>query len=75
MMIRRTSLAEARRRAGLTQTQLSQMLGVTRLAVVSIERGRRNPGMDLMLRWVKALGPYGAMDLFDPENSDEELAA
>lgn len=67
MVARRTRLAEARRRAHLTQVQLAEILGISRLGLIAIEVGRRNPGMDLMLRWVRALGVYGSTDLFDPE--------
>lgn len=57
----------ARMRAGLSQTEFAKKLGITRLAVLNIEVGRRSPSMSLALRWTQALGPHGHLNLFDPD--------
>jgi transcriptional regulator with XRE-family HTH domain len=48
-------VAEARKEAGLTQTQLGNRLGRTRSTVANIEAGRQNPGVDLVLRIAQVL--------------------
>jgi DNA-binding XRE family transcriptional regulator len=72
-MERRHELIHARERAGYTQQALAERLGITRLAVLNIEVGRRDPGHALMLKWTEALGPYGTLELWRP--SDRKPAA
>jgi DNA-binding XRE family transcriptional regulator len=43
-----------------------QKLGVSRLHMLSIERGRRTPSVELALRWLAALAPEARLDMFGP---------
>ena len=49
-------LGEARRAAGLTQSELAQRVGVARSAISMYESGRREPGADVLLRLLTATG-------------------
>ena len=44
------SLRERRKDAGLSQEQLAERLGVSRQTIISIERGRFDPSLDLAFR-------------------------
>ncbi len=48
-------IADARKRARLTQADLAKVLGVARTTVVAIEKGERPPSNDEMLRLADAL--------------------
>jgi transcriptional regulator with XRE-family HTH domain len=50
-----TRIATARRNAGLTQAEASALAGVTPQAWADVERGRRSPRLDTLLRMAKAL--------------------
>jgi putative transcriptional regulator len=48
---------EHRKQAGgLTQQELAQRAGVTRQSIISIERGRYRPSVELALRLASVLG-------------------
>lgn len=50
-------LAELRKRAGLTQAQLAESMGVTKQRVSQIEHGRADSlGLDVLMRYATALG-------------------
>ncbi len=49
-------IAEARRRAGLTQAELAAVLGTSQPAVARWETGRHSPSLDAVLRAVRACG-------------------
>jgi putative transcriptional regulator len=49
-------LTQARKRAGLTQEQLAEDLGVSRVSIARIETGSRSPSMALALRIADRLG-------------------
>ena len=49
-------LRAARKKAGLTQTQLAAKLGISQQAVARTERWTSNPTVDLMRRWARACG-------------------
>ena len=49
-------VAQARRRAGLTQQQLAEKVGVGRVSIARIETGTRAPSMALGLRISQVLG-------------------
>lgn len=53
-------LAEIRKAAGLTQTQLAQALGVTQARISKIERGEIS-GIDITRAYITALG--GTLDI------------
>ena len=50
------NVCEMRMRRGLTQTQLAELCGVARQSIISIEKGRFQPGIDTALRISRALG-------------------
>jgi DNA-binding XRE family transcriptional regulator len=43
-----------------------QQLGITRAHLISIEQGRREPSLDLALRWIAALAPEARIEMFGP---------
>jgi len=49
-------IREARRRAGLTQSQLAGRAGTTQSAIARAESGRRRPAFDEILRLVRLCG-------------------
>jgi len=49
---------------GMTQKDFAKLLGITRLHVSSVERGRRRPSLDLTLRWIALLAPKARLDMF-----------
>jgi putative transcriptional regulator len=50
------NLKEHRARLGLTQAQLAELTGVSRISIVSIENGRFIPTIETALRIGRALG-------------------
>lgn len=59
-------LAEARHRAGLTQSQFAQRAGVTRSVISAYESGARQPSMPMLQRLVAASGLQLAIDVRQP---------
>ena len=58
-------------RRGMTQQQLAERVGVTRQTIISIERGKYKPSIELALRLAHVFGvPIEA--LFELENAAEE---
>ena len=49
-------LVQARTAAGLTQRQLARRAGVPQPLISAYERGRRQPGADMLLRLLRATG-------------------
>ena len=49
-------LTEARRQAGISQAELARRAGVPRSVVNVYERGRRQPGADVLARLLTAAG-------------------
>ena len=49
-------LQEARKRRGLTQSELSRRAGMTPAAIWQIEAGQRQPAADTIIRLCRALG-------------------
>ena len=48
---------------GMPVADFGKLLGISRLHVISVERGRRRPSMDLLLRWL-ALLPGARLGMF-----------
>ena len=48
----------------MSQDDFAKMLGITRLHLVSIERGRRRPSTELVLRWLALLAPDATLAMF-----------
>jgi putative transcriptional regulator len=58
-------------RRGMTQQQLAERVGVTRQTIISIERGKYKPSIELALRLARVFGvPVEA--LFELESAEEE---
>jgi putative transcriptional regulator len=51
--------------AGWSQQRLAELLGVTRLTVISIEKGRFDPSLPLAFR-IAAVFDSAIEDIFDP---------
>ena len=49
-------LKSAREKAGLTQLELSGMVGVSRAYYADVERGRYTPSLKVLSRWADILG-------------------
>ncbi len=49
-------LAAARKRAGLSQHQLAERVGVQKLTVLRIEKGTSRPTVDVALAFARELG-------------------
>lgn len=49
-------LTERRRRAGLTQRALADLIGIDQSTIASIEKDRRKPSLSVLQRWLEACG-------------------
>jgi hypothetical protein len=65
----------ARRRAGLTQTELAERAGTSQAAVSAYESGRRSPSVDTLVRILAAAGLELRMRLASPDTHTSSLAA
>ena len=63
----KNSVRERRQEAGWSQAHLAERAGVTRLTVISIEKGRFDPSLPLAFRLAR-LFTISLEDLFDPED-------
>jgi transcriptional regulator with XRE-family HTH domain len=63
----------ARLKAGLTQRQLADRLGVTQPVVAAYESGRRQPTVPILMRMVSAAGFDLRLHLAPHEDHDEVL--
>jgi putative transcriptional regulator len=59
------SLRERRKAAGLSQEQLAERLGVSRQTIISIERERFDPSLELAFRLAAVFG-VRIEDMFTP---------
>ena len=67
----KTRIKELRARAGRTQEELAQQVGVRRETIVFLEKGKYNPSLKLAYRVARALGSIiEEVFLFE----DEDLA-
>ncbi|KON26725.1 XRE family transcriptional regulator [miscellaneous Crenarchaeota group archaeon SMTZ-80] len=53
MVLTKNDLRKYRENHGLTQEGLAKRVGVTRQTIISIERGRYTPSLELSLKFVK----------------------
>jgi uncharacterized protein len=67
-------IAEARHRSGLSQAELARRAGLPRSVLNAYERGRRQPGADVLVRIVRAAGLDLRLD-DAPRTLDDERAA
>lgn len=74
----RYELYKARKEKRMTQAQIAQLVGIDRASYTHIERGTRNPSMDVAQAIAKALGKtvdalFFASDV-SLRNNDEQVA-
>jgi transcriptional regulator with XRE-family HTH domain len=67
-------LRGARQRAGLSQAELARRAGLPRSVLNAYERGKRQPGADVLVRIVRAAGLDLRLDAA-PERPDPARAA
>jgi putative transcriptional regulator len=67
-------LRRHREERGLTQEDLAERAGVTRQTIISIERGRYSPSIELALRLARLFGVpvEGLFELDEPARSRKE---
>lgn len=63
----RTELYDARKKAGLTQEQIAERVGIDRTYFNAIENGRRRPALDIAIRIAQLLG-VEVTDIFLPSD-------
>jgi transcriptional regulator with XRE-family HTH domain len=66
-------ILSARLKAGLTQKELADRLGVSQPTVAAYESGRRQPTVPTLMRWLDAAGFDLRMTLVPHEDHDEVL--
>jgi transcriptional regulator with XRE-family HTH domain len=64
---------EARRRAGLTQSELAERAGVPKSTVGRIESGARNPSTGMIERLVRASGLDISVSLSEPDPGTDSM--
>ncbi|GAB6285188.1 MAG: helix-turn-helix transcriptional regulator [Methanoregula sp.] len=67
----KTKIKELRARYNLTQQDLADMVGVSRMTIVFLEKGTYNPSLKLACRTARALNTT-IEDLFSCDENDEE---
>ncbi len=58
-------LRDARKSQGVSQEELANRLGVSRQQVIQIESGRNSPSFLTIVKYLKALGLYAALQIMD----------
>jgi transcriptional regulator with XRE-family HTH domain len=66
-------LLSARLKAGLTQQEFADRLGISQSAVAAYESGRRQPTIPTLMRWLSATGFDLRMTLVPHEDHDSVL--
>ena len=69
----RKDLIRAREQLGLARPEFAKAIKVSRHFVYSVETGLRDPSLEIVRRWVEALGPGATMDLFKQSPLSEPL--
>jgi transcriptional regulator with XRE-family HTH domain len=64
---------EARRRAGLSQSQLAERAGVPKSTVGRIESGARTPSAEMVERLVRAAGLEVSISLSEPDPGTDSM--
>lgn len=59
-------IRDNRSERGMTQDDLAEALGVSRQTIISLEKGRYNPSLELAFKLADLFG-CRIEDLFDPE--------
>ena len=63
-------LAEARRAQGLTQAEVANQVGLTRVYVNALESGRSTPLLDHYIRALRRIGAKVTVTYTDPDDKD-----
>jgi transcriptional regulator with XRE-family HTH domain len=63
-------IREARRRQGLTQTELARLAGTTQSAIARLESGRTSPAFDDVIRLLRLMGMDLDFMLVERDDSD-----
>jgi transcriptional regulator with XRE-family HTH domain len=61
-----------RERRKLTQQQLAEQLGVTEVSIYYLESGKRNPGVEMLLKLSRVLGVASDVLIKDELELEEE---
>ena len=69
----RKDLIRAREQLGLQRPEFAKAIKASRHFVFSVETGLRDPSLEIVRRWVEALGPGATMDLFKQPPLSEPL--
>ena len=67
-----TKIKEYRKRKGLTQQQLAELVGVTRQTINALENGHYNPSLILAHNISETLGSKHIEDIFIFDEEEEE---
>jgi DNA-binding XRE family transcriptional regulator len=67
----REELTRLRKERGGKAGWFAARLGVSRMHMTSIERGRRDPSLELVSRWMELL-PEATLDMFQPMPAFEQ---
>lgn len=60
----KTKIELYRKKIGMTQEELADLVGVTRQTIISLEQGRYNPSLELAYKIKKALKKKYVEDIF-----------
>ena len=67
----KTNISEFRKLLEMTQQELADKVEVTRQTIISLERGKYNPSLELAYRITKALKKKHIEDVFFLEHSNK----
>lgn len=70
----KNSVRDRRVQAGWSQAHLAELAGVTRLTVISIEKGRFDPSLPLAFR-LAAVFHVPLEELFSPDEADPQASS
>ncbi len=59
-----TKITHFRKKLGITQEELAEMVEVTRQTIISLEQGRYNPSLELAYKITKALKRKNIEEVF-----------
>lgn len=66
-------MRDRRNKLGITQKELAEKVGVSRIWVVALEQGKPTAQIDLVLRTLRELGLTLMVDLRHPASSSREI--
>jgi len=71
----RPELIRAREKLGLSRPQLAEKAGLSRTTIFRGETGVLDPGLNMIVAWLAALGPEASLSLFEPHPKLERWSA